>query len=137
LGVGFSGMVADLAPSAGFDDTPLLHDRDTMTKIADQRHGVGDEEVGEAVALLKVSEQVDDLRTNGDIERAHGLVEHKELRAERNGTRYADALTLAAGEFVGIVAERGGAKADLGKELMKASFETLGRLFIVDGEWLR
>ena len=48
-------MVADLAPGAGFDDAAVLHDGDTVAQVADQGHGVGDEEIGEAVALLEVA----------------------------------------------------------------------------------
>ena len=80
---------------------------------------VRDEEIGEAVALLQVAQQVDDLRTDGDIERADGFVQHEKFGAERNGARDVDALALAAGELVGITAERGGIKADLSEKFVE------------------
>ena len=113
-------MVADLAPGAGFDDATVLHDGDAMAEVAHQRHGVGDEEIGEAVALLEVAQQVDDLRPHGNIERADGFVQDKKLGAEGDGARNVDALTLTAGELVGIAAESGGVKADLYEKFVEA-----------------
>ena len=115
-------MVADLAPGAGFDDAAVLHDGDTVAQVADQGHGVGDEEIGEAVALLEVAQQVDDLRTDGDIERADRFVQDKKLGAEGDGARYVDALTLTAGELVGIAEERRRIEANLGEEFVEAPF---------------
>ena len=136
LGVGFAGGVADLAPGAGFDDAAVLHNGDAMTEVAHERHGVGDEEIGEAVALLEVAQQIDDLCTDGDIERADWFVEHEEFGAEGDGAGDVDALALASGELVRIAAEGGGIEADLGEEFVEAEVETLGRLFAVDGEGL-
>jgi len=113
-------MVADLAPGAGFDDATVLHDGDAVAEVTHQRHRVRDEEIGESVALLEVAQQVDDLRTDRDIECADGFIEDKELGAERNGARDVDALTLAAGELVGIAAESGGVKADLYEKFVEA-----------------
>ena len=121
LGVGFAGGAADLAPGAGFDDATVLHDGDAMAEVAHQRHGVGDEEIGEAVALLEVAQQVDDLCADGDIERADRFVEYEEFGTEGDGAGDVDALTLATGEFVGVAAEGGGIEADLGQELVEAS----------------
>ncbi len=129
-------MVADLAPCAGFDDATVLHDGYSMTEVADQRHRVGNEEIGEAIAELEVAQKIDDLRTDGDIERAHRLVEDEKFGTERNCARYVDALTLAAGELMGITTESRGIEVDLSEELVEAMFETLGRLFPVDSEGL-
>ena len=136
LGVGFVGVVADFAPGAGFDDAAVLHDGDAMAEVADQRHGVRDEEIGEAVALLEIAEQVDDLCADGDIEGADGFVEDEELGAEGDGAGDVDALALAAGELVGIAAEGVGIEADFGEEFVQAGFEAVWGRFAVDGEGL-
>ena len=74
LGVGIGGVVADLLPGAGFYDAAVLHDGDAVGEVADEGHGVGDEEAGERVALLEVAEEVDDLGGYGDVEGGDGLV---------------------------------------------------------------
>ena len=50
--------------------------------------------------------EVEDLRLNRDVERRDGLVGDDELRIERERTREADPLALAAGELVRIEARR-------------------------------
>ena len=136
LGVGFAGGAADLAPGAGFDDAAVLHDGDTVAQVPDQGHGMGDEEIGEAVALLEVAQQVDDLCADGDIERADRFVEYEEFGTEGDGAGDVDALPLAAGELVGVAAEGGGIEAYFGEEFVEAAVKTLRRLFAVDGEGL-
>jgi hypothetical protein len=61
-----------------------------------------DEKVEEPQAELELLEQVEDLRPEGDVERRDRLVEHDEFRRERNGTGDAEALALAAREFMRI-----------------------------------
>jgi len=65
---------------------------------------MGDEQVGEAVPALQVDQQIDDLGLDRYIERRYRLVAHDEIGPERKGARDADALALAAGELVRIVA---------------------------------
>ena len=71
-----------------------------------------DEEVGEGVALLQVAEQVDDLRADGDIERADRLIQYQQLGPERQRAGDIDALALAAGELMRVAWESGGLEAD-------------------------
>ena len=61
---------------------------------------MGDEHVREAVLLLQVLEEVDDLRLDRDVEGADGLVADDELRPQRERPRDADALALPAAELV-------------------------------------
>jgi len=74
LRVGLAGVVADFGPSALLDDAAVLHDCDAVTEITHERHGVRDEETCEAVTLLQIAEQVDDLCADGDVEGADGLI---------------------------------------------------------------
>ena len=50
--------------------------------------------------VLKVHQQVDDLRLHRNIERRHRLVADDEQRLESERPRDDDALSLAPGEFV-------------------------------------
>ena len=61
---------------------------------------MGDEDIGELEPLLQIGEEIDDLRLDRDVERRDRLVGDDQLGLERDGARDADALALAAGEFV-------------------------------------
>jgi hypothetical protein len=121
LGVGVGRVVADLLPGAGFYDAAVLHDRYSVAEVADQRHGVGDEEASEVVACLEVAEEVDDLGGDGGVEGADGLVEDEEGRAEGEGAGDVEALALAAGELVRVAEQGGGFEVDFGQEFVEAS----------------
>jgi len=105
-------MVADFGPCAFFDDAAALHDGDAVREIAHKRHGVRDEETGEAVAGLQRAQQVDDLCADGDVECGYGFVENEELGAECECARDVDALALAAGELVREAWESGRVEAN-------------------------
>jgi hypothetical protein len=64
--------------------------------VLDHAEVVRDEDVGQAELLAQVFQQVDDLRLDGHVECAHGLVADDQLRAHRQRPRDADALALAA-----------------------------------------
>ena len=49
---------------------------------------------------LKILEQVDDLRLHAHVQRTHRFVTDDEARLDRQGPRDADALPLAAAEFM-------------------------------------
>ena len=66
------------------------------------------EENGEAELVLDVLDQREDLRLHGDVERRDGFVGDEHIGLERKCARKADALALAAGEFVRIAVDRGG-----------------------------
>ena len=99
---------------AEFDELAAVEDGDAVAEIADERHGVGDEEIGESVGSLEVAEEVDDLRADRDIEGADGLVEDEKAGAEGEGAGDVDALALASGELVREAREGGGVEADFG-----------------------
>ena len=99
------GAVGDL------DDLAEIHDRDAVADVLDDRDVVGDEQIGEAELALQVAQQVDDLRLHRDVERRDRLVADDQARVERQRAGDADALALAAGEFVRVAVERLGAAA--------------------------
>jgi hypothetical protein len=54
--------------------------------VADVLHDgqvVRDKKVSDAVLLLQIAKQIDDLRLDGDIERTYGFVTNNELRLNR------------------------------------------------------
>ena len=64
--------------------------------MLDDGEVMGDEERRDAQVLLKVHEQVQDLRLNAHVERADGLVCDDEFGFARERRRDSDALTLTA-----------------------------------------
>src|SRR4030095_7377890 len=75
---------------------------DAVRDVADDGEVVSNEQIGKALSLLQVLEQVDDLRLYGDIERGDGLVRHDEAWVRRNRARDADALALTAGKLTRV-----------------------------------
>src|SRR6185436_17630761 len=63
---------------------------------------MSDEQISQLEFLLKFFEQVEYLSLNRNIERRYRFVADYELRPERQRAGYADALSLAAGEFVRV-----------------------------------
>ena len=61
---------------------------------------MGDEQVGQAEAVLQVLEQVDDAGLDRHVEGGDRLVEHEQRRLERQRPGDADPLALPAGELV-------------------------------------
>ena len=100
LRVGMLGLFGHLSSGTGFDDLAPVHYGDAGGEIAHDRHGVRDEEVGEAEVALQLCEQVNDLGAHADIERGDGFVGHDEFRAQGQRAGDADALALASAELV-------------------------------------
>ena len=105
LGVGLDGEMADLLAGPGFDDLPGPHDHDIGGEIADQGHGVGDEEVSQMKCLLEMAQQVHDLGPDADVERGDRLIQQEQLGAKGEGSGDIDSLALAAGKFVRIAGQ--------------------------------
>ena len=82
------------------DDLAEVHHRDPVGDVADHAEVVRDEQIRQAELVLKLLEQVDDLRLHGHVERRHRLVGDDQLRVQRQRPGDADALALPAGELV-------------------------------------
>ena len=65
---------------------------------------MGDEDIGQAESRLEVEQQIEDLGLDRDVERRDGLIADDQLGLERDRPGDADALALAAGEFMRIAA---------------------------------
>ncbi len=88
-----------------FDDLTMLHNGHVIGDLRDHGEIVRDEEHGEIVGPAQVVEELQDLGLNGDIEGGGGLVGDEQAGTVDEGHRDEDALALAAGELVGIVAD--------------------------------
>ena len=90
----------DLLGGSDFDDRSPIHHGDAVRQIANQRHGVGDEQVRQAELALQLCQEINDLRRHTDIEGGDGFIGHHELRPEGQSAGDADSLPLPAAEFV-------------------------------------
>ena len=84
------------------DDATEVHHGDPVADVLDDAQVVRDEEVREAHLRLQVGHEVQDLRLDRQVERGYRLVGDDEARADRERTRDADTLTLAAAELVRV-----------------------------------
>ncbi len=103
------------------DELAEVHHGDAVRQVPDDGEVVRDEEVGETHVAAQLCEQVHDLSLNRHVERRDRLVEHDELRIERDGARHADALPLAAGEFVRIAVDPARREPHLREQLRDAA----------------
>ena len=119
--------VEDRLRGAFFDDAAVLHDGDAVGDLRDDGQIVRDEEHGEIVGAAQVAEEGENLCLHGDVERGCGLVGDEQAGAVDDRHRDEDALALAAGELVGVVADSalGLGKSDLahgGQDLLLDGF---------------
>ena len=109
--VGVQRLLVERIARRKLDDLAEVHHRDPVGDVADHAQIMGDEEVGEAEALLQLLQQVHHLRLDRDIERRDRLVADDELGVERERPGDADALALTAGELVRVAVGEGGVEA--------------------------
>jgi len=107
-GVGVLGGGKDLRGRRLFYKVAVLHDGDAVCDLADDREVMRDEEHGQVVGAAEGFEEGEDLGLDGDVKRGGGFICDEELRAVDEGHGNEDALALAAGELVGVIAEAGG-----------------------------
>ena len=116
----------DLLGGPDLDDLAEVHDRDPVGDVADDAEVVGDEDVGEPELVLKVVEQVDDLRLDRDVERRDRLVGDDQLRPQRQRPGDPDPLPLAAGELVREAVVVLGAEPDALEQLLDLALRAPG-----------
>jgi hypothetical protein len=126
----------DRGGGADLDDPAQVHHRDPPAHVRHRGQVVGDEEVGKLQLLLEVGQEIEDLGPDRDVERRHGLVEHDQLRRERQRPREGDALPLAPRQLVRE--QRGGAtgQADEIEQPLDARADLRARVALVGHERL-
>ncbi len=90
----------------------MAHDGDAVGDLADNGQVVAGEEHGEAAFALQGLHQFQHLGLDGDVEGGCGFVGEQELGLVDEGHGDEDALALAAGELVWVVAETSGGVGD-------------------------
>src|SRR5256884_331479 len=109
------------------DDLAEVHDGHAVGDVAHDREVVGDEQVRETELRLEVFQQVDDLRLDRDVEGRDRLVADDERGLDGERACDAHALTLSAGELVGIPPRMLRQESDAPQELAHAR-RALGRV---------
>ena len=102
-GVLVRGCVDDLLDGPALDEPAGLHHVDAVAHEAGDAEVVGDEEDGDAGALLDLQEQVEDAGLHGDVEGGGRLVGDDEAGLGRQRHRDEHALEHAAGELVRVL----------------------------------
>src|SRR5262245_10846281 len=116
LGVGMPRRAAGFFGGPGFDNPSEIHDENAPADVFHDGKVVRDEKIGNSALGLEFIEKVNDLRLHRNVERADRFVANDELWFDGQGPGDADALTLAAAEFVGITLRMRGIKTDVFQE---------------------
>ncbi len=97
--------------------TAALHHRDAIADLRRHAQIMGNEQHRQAEPRFEVFKQVQNLRLHRHIERRDGFVGDQDFRLERQRAGDADALPLAAGEFVRIALHGAGVQTDQAQKL--------------------
>src|SRR5215469_8347359 len=92
LSVWVKRVVKDVLRAGLFDNFTQVHYRDPVGYVPYDRQIVRNKEIGQAQALLKLDQQVQDLGLYRDVEGRHGFVADDEPRLERQCTGDSNAL---------------------------------------------
>jgi hypothetical protein len=96
----------DFRCRTGIHHLAMTHDGDPVGKLRHDREVVRDEQQAHLLLLHQLSQQVEDLCLDHDVERRGGLVGNEQLRLHRAGHGDHHPLALAARQFVRIAVER-------------------------------
>ncbi len=99
LGVGMAGRAEELLDRPFLDDASEVHDGHSVAERAHEIEVVGDEQVGDAQAVLQVAQEVDDLHLGRHVQRAERLVERQQLGFGGQGPGDGRPLQLTAGDL--------------------------------------
>jgi hypothetical protein len=121
---------------ADLDDRAEIHHGHPMRQVAHHAQIMGNEQDREAEPRLQIQQQVDDLRLHGNVEGGDDLVGDDHLGLDRERSRDADALALAAAERVGIALGRRGRQPDQLEQLGDARGGFARRPQIVEADRL-
>ena len=86
------------ARGAGFDHLAEIHDQHPFAELAHHREVVAHEDQRGAALALHARQQLQDLRLDGHVERAHRLVADQQSRRQDHGARDGNSLALTAGQ---------------------------------------
>ena len=87
-------------------DPAAVQDDDAVGEVPNDRKVMGDEQVAQLKFTLQISEQVENLRLNRQIERAHGLVADDQTGPRHQSASDRDPLPLPTGEVSWVACGR-------------------------------
>ena len=117
LGVGMLRGCEQLFGRRHLHDLADVHHRDAVADVLDDAEVVSDEQIGESKALLKLEEEVQDLRLDRHVQGGDRFVRNDQTRIQGQGPGDADALTLAAREGMRVTAHVFRPQTDEAQEL--------------------
>src|ERR1700733_2084972 len=97
----------DRVRRAVFDDLSEMHHRDLVGERTHRVEIVRDEQGGKAAPRLKISDEIDDLSANTNVERRRRLIENDKFGIGGQCAGDADAFLLAGGQLMRITAGEG------------------------------
>ena len=102
LGIGVGLMEKKLLFGCVLHHFAHIHHHDIGTDMPHHTQIVGDEHIGQALFILQIHQQVEDLCLNGDIKGGYGLVTDDELRINCQCTGQPYSLPPPAVQLMGI-----------------------------------
>src|SRR5712691_11137012 len=94
------GLTAEGFSVANLDEFAQIHDANPITHMLDSGQVVADQEIGDTELSLQIFQEIENLRTDGDIEGGHRLVEDHQGWLQHQSPRNPDTLTLATAKLV-------------------------------------
>ena len=122
-GVGMERAFVETVRCREFYDLTQIHHGDTVADVLDDAEVVRDKQVGEVELFLEFFHQVDDLRLDGDVERADRLVGDDELGGKGKGACDPDSLALSAVECVRLSTQVIRVQTDANEQLFDTTLE--------------
>ena len=95
---------------AHFDDPAEVHDRDPVCDVPDDGQIVRDEQIGDAELTPQTGQEVDHLRLDRDVERAHWLIANDQIRVDSDRPGDPDPLALHTAELARVSAREAGSR---------------------------
>src|SRR3989454_1163785 len=139
LRVGVRRRVVDLPDRAGLDQASRVHHCNLVAHLGDDAEVVGDEDQRQVVGALEITQELQVLRLDREVEARRRLVGDEDPRLARDRNRADDALAHATGELVGILAyaRLGRRDADGLQELRRPAPRAAAGRALVDANRLR
>ena len=91
----------------------MMHYKDVVADVLDDRQVVRDEQVRKAKLLLQILKEIDNLPLHADVECANRLITDDKAWFDRQRPRNANALALAATELMRVPSRHFGLESDL------------------------
>ena len=82
------------------NNMPKIHNTNTIGNMFYHGKVMGDEEVGQTQLFLKLDQQIDNLRLNGNIQCRYRLITDNKFRIYSQSSRNTDTLPLSAGKLM-------------------------------------